>query len=73
MELKIFAKKNELPNAFEKGPQKWSLLNLSKRDNIISMTFFDTFLQQSLKISLLLFADLLKAAFPIELRILKSK
>ena len=27
-------------DVFEKGPQKLSLLNLSKRDNIISTTFF---------------------------------
>ena len=52
-------------NAFEKGRQKLSLLNLSKKDNIISSTFFKTLLQQSLKISLLLSADLLKAEFPI--------
>ena len=43
---------------FKKGRQKLSLLNLSKRDNIISTTFLKTLLQQSLKISLL-FADFL--------------
>ena len=48
-----------------KGPQKLSLLFLSKIDNIISTTFFKTLLQQSLEISLLLFADLLKAGFPV--------
>ena len=55
-------------DVFEKVPQKWSLLNLSKRDNIIINKFdlfLKTLLQQSLNISLLLFADLLSAAFPI--------
>ena len=52
-------------DAFKKGAQKLSLLNLSKRDVIISTTFFKNILQRSLKVSLLLFADLFKAAFPI--------
>ena len=58
MELKIFAKKNELPNAFEKGPQKWSLLNLIKKDDIISANFCNKkrMLQRSVKLSLLFFA-----------------
>ena len=42
----------------------------SKRDK--STTFFKTFLQQSLKISLLLFADLLKATFPTAIALEKE-
>jgi len=50
-------------DAFKKGAQKLSLLNLSKRDDIISATFFKNIVKRSLKFSLLLFADLFKAAF----------
>ena len=48
------------PDAFRKVSQKLYVLILSKRDNMISTTFFKTLLERSLKISLLLFADLLK-------------
>ena len=43
------------PDAFKKGPQKLSFLNLKVRP------FIKTLLQRSLKISVMVFADFLKA------------
>ena len=42
-------------NAFEKGAQKWSLLNLSKGVDLIKRPFYKTLLQRSFNINLLLF------------------
>ena len=57
------------PDAFKKRSSKIVYFELI--ENIISTSFFtEKLLQQSLKISLLLFADLLKAAFPIHIMML---
>ena len=62
--LILFRRRRCTVRWLKKGPQKLSLLNLLKRDYIISVTCFTTLLQRHFKICLL-FADFLLAAFPI--------